>query len=252
MFFSEKKIAHQLRIPSAKVRPGGWVGVKMVFFLCVMHPCLNSGLGPGRHHPRESALGVGFFGSWTGRPQQSTSRRVPADRRPRTSDHRRMTAILAAEASGQRDIRHAIAVREAGGGGPPSTRTGVPCTGRPLPLECPPHFITGPLQDGPNPRGLCTGCCTVRLKAGGWPQGSFARLPSNRGHSPVAHATGVGPPPHQGKERSCSPAVMHVTPELEVLGSNLHGELSRNAAILGARDSMIPRAGRNAAARDKE
>ena len=50
--------------------------------------------------------------------------------------------------------------------------------------------------------------------------------------------------------RSRSSAVLHVTPKLEVLGSNPDGELSRNAVILGARDSMILRAGRDAA-RDK-
>ena len=36
----QKKNAHKLRLPSAKVRPGGWVGVKM--FFCVFHPFLNS------------------------------------------------------------------------------------------------------------------------------------------------------------------------------------------------------------------
>ena len=35
-----KKIAHQLRLPSAKVRPRGRVGVKILF--CVFHPFLNS------------------------------------------------------------------------------------------------------------------------------------------------------------------------------------------------------------------
>ena len=38
-FFS-KKFANQLRLPLAKVRPGGRVGVKI--FFCVFHPFLNS------------------------------------------------------------------------------------------------------------------------------------------------------------------------------------------------------------------
>ena len=38
--FFQKKFAHQLRLPSAKVRPGGRVGVKILF--CVFHPFLNS------------------------------------------------------------------------------------------------------------------------------------------------------------------------------------------------------------------
>ena len=35
-----KKIAHQLRLPSTKVQPGGWVGVKILF--CAFHPFLKS------------------------------------------------------------------------------------------------------------------------------------------------------------------------------------------------------------------
>ena len=35
-----EKFAHQLRLPSAKVRPRGWVGVKILS--CVFHPFLNS------------------------------------------------------------------------------------------------------------------------------------------------------------------------------------------------------------------
>ena len=38
--FFQKKFAHQLRLPSAKVRPRGRVGVKILF--CVFHPFLNS------------------------------------------------------------------------------------------------------------------------------------------------------------------------------------------------------------------
>ena len=38
--FFQKKFAHQLRLPSAKVRPGGRVGVNILF--CVFHPFLNS------------------------------------------------------------------------------------------------------------------------------------------------------------------------------------------------------------------
>ena len=36
----QKKFAHQLRLPSTKVRPGGRVGVNILF--CVFHPFLNS------------------------------------------------------------------------------------------------------------------------------------------------------------------------------------------------------------------
>ena len=38
--FFKKKFAHQLRLPSAKVRPRGRVGVKI--FFCVFHPFLSS------------------------------------------------------------------------------------------------------------------------------------------------------------------------------------------------------------------
>ena len=38
--FFQKKFARKLRLPSAKVQPGGGVGVKMLF--CVFHPFLNS------------------------------------------------------------------------------------------------------------------------------------------------------------------------------------------------------------------
>ena len=47
------------------------------------------------------------------------------------------------------------------------------------------------------------------------------------------------PPPSSSARRSRSSAVMHVTPELEVLGSN--------PSVLGARVSVTPRAGRDAA-----
>ena len=44
---------------------------------------------------------------------------------------------------------------------------------------------------------------------------------------------------------------MHVTPELEVLGSNPTGGTSGEHTVLGARVSVTPRAGRGAA-RDTE
>ena len=51
-------------------------------------------------------------------------------------------------------------------------------------------------------------------------------------------------PPPTHTRRSRSSAVMHVTPELEVLGSNPGGS---EHSVLGARVSVTPRAGRDAA-----
>ena len=50
--------------------------------------------------------------------------------------------------------------------------------------------------------------------------------------------------------RSCSSAVMHLTPELEVPSSNLRGVLQLEHTVFRARESVTPRAGKDAA-RDK-
>ena len=95
-----------------------------------------------------------------------------------------------------------------------------------------------------------TVCCAVRIlppKSG--PQ---VRAPGKNYMFSLRKSLWVGewvgsgwawPQPRPPKPRSHSPAVMHVTPELEVPGSNPAWDIS----ILGARASVTPPAGRDAA-----